>query len=186
MLKILYHFFNAEDTRPTSLRGHWIGVSQLTFYTMCSFGPFIVSALALGGKENKEQATEGGSGIKEDGAITIGVEEEQAAKSASAISPTSPSPEPATAWGDSTLFPVVEAEERWVRQAVKEEKEGIGKAETEGKRERRLERKVESRFEFREERLDNGLPPHPIDFIHLFLIDPQRNTSIKNTHSTVK
>jgi hypothetical protein len=94
MLKILYHFFNAEDTRPTSLRGHWIGVSPLT-YTMCSFGTLFVST--LGGKENKEQATEGGSGIKEDGAITIGVEEEQAAKSASAISPTSPSPESATA-----------------------------------------------------------------------------------------
>jgi hypothetical protein len=179
--KILYHFFNAEDTRPTSLQEHWIGVSQLT-YTMCSLEIFT----ALGGKENKELATEGGSGIKEDGAITIGVEDEQAAKSASAISPTTPSPESATAWGDSTSFPVVEAEGRWVRQAVKEEKEGIGKTEIEDKRERSLEGKVESRFKFREERLDDGLPPHPIDFMHLLLINPHRNISIQNTHSTVR
>jgi hypothetical protein len=138
------------------------------------------------GKENKVLET-GGSGIKEDGARTIVVEEEGAAKSESSISPPIPSPDSATTWGDSTSPPVVVSEVRWDLQTVKEEKEGIGKKESEDKREPMFERKEELRFESREEeRLDDGLPPQPIDHKHLFFINPHLHRSIQKHHRAVR
>jgi hypothetical protein len=70
---------------------------------------------------------------------------------------------------------------------VNEAKEGIGKTESEDKREPRFERKEELRFELREEeRLDDGLLPQPVERIHFLRIQPHLQTRRLKHHKQVK